>query len=95
MIRELVAKKGGVKISNTLAFKIWSGQVTNDKWIVSKVDTPMTDTQREQFKLLNFKNRLSKIDCKLFKKFHVSYVKRWTQRLPRVKEGAEHTVNEL
>ena len=31
MIRAFAAQKGGTKVSNVLAFKLWAGQVTNNE----------------------------------------------------------------
>ena len=44
---------------------------------------------------MSFNNRLSKIDNKLFKKFHTFYVKKWTQRLLRVNDAAERGLKNL
>ena len=49
MIRALAAQKGGTKVSNVLAFKLWAGQVTNDEWIVTKVTKSTANTQRSIF----------------------------------------------
>ena len=59
-ICELVAKMGGVKMSITLAFKLWSRQVVNDKWVVFKVDKPTINNQRQRFKLSDFKKTAGK-----------------------------------
>jgi hypothetical protein len=90
MIGSLASKKGGTKVSNVLAFKLWAGQVTNEEWIITKVTKPITNHQRCIFDIGAFAKRLIKIDSKLFKTFRMFMVKQWTTQLLTTKDRAEN-----
>ena len=94
MIRALASDKGGTKISNVLAFKLWAGQVTNDEWVITKVTKPTTDHQRSIFNIGAFAKRLVKIDAKLFKSFRMGIVKQWTKQLLTTKDRAENAIRQ-
>ena len=92
MIGSLTAQKGGTKVSDVLAFKLWAGQVTNDEWIVAKITKSTTDTQRSILNISAFSKRLVKIDTNLFRTFGMHMVKQWTKQLLTTKDHAENAI---